>query len=248
MHGLRFSQGQYDDQSQCHANGVLGLPPVRCLVQWQYWTKVTSSGQGDVAMTSSKRSYSSPMRHRLCFLSEPAGRLTAVAAAGFFAKGMSHSAIAANRLSRLATIAALYFSASRSRKSQTAVGIRSTSGSCAISPEEWRGVALAIILPGLHFLAHVTVGQFSDGLTFQWSHVLKLFEFQFGRRRVQLAAGEFGRGEGLMDPLSACNALAGPILALAAILHACRKSAACRRVNFIRSDSVFHGELRMGPA
>lgn len=91
-------------------------------------------------MTSSRRSYSSPMRRRFRFLSAPAGRLIDVAAAGFFEKGRSHSAIAcwqiaASMLSRLTTVAALYFSACRSRKPRTdrpVEGVRSR-------PEGWQG-------------------------------------------------------------------------------------------------------------
>lgn len=109
-------------------------------------------------------------------------------------------------------------------------------------------MTFAIIVPGLHLFAHITVDQFADSLTFQRSCVLKLSEFQFGGRRVQPAPGQFGRAEGLMDPLSACDTLAGPILALAAIFNSGRERTACRWINFGRSDSIFHGEPRLGPA
>ncbi|WP_408742587.1 hypothetical protein [Acetobacter persici] len=109
-------------------------------------------------------------------------------------------------------------------------------------------VTFTIIVPCLHYLTHIAVDQFADSLTFQRSRVLKLPEFQFGGRRVQPAPGQFGRAEGLMDPLSACDTLAGPILALAAIFNSGGERTACRRINFSRSDSIFHGEPHLGPA
>lgn len=109
-------------------------------------------------------------------------------------------------------------------------------------------MTLAIIVPCLHLLTHIAVDPFMDGLTFQWPRILKLPEFQLGGRRIEPAPGQSGRGEGLVDPLSARDTLAGLVLALAAIFNARREQTACGRGDFCGSISIFYGEPYLGPA